>query len=121
MKQHCIILAIILFAASSFAQLGPATEWRKSQGNTYRRSGITSITLKYSRPDVNKREGKIWGDGNVVTYGFSTSSFITNKNHISLESRANENTTISFEHDVHSGRKEYQGWYYGLFMAIWPE
>ncbi|MBL0307455.1 MAG: DUF2911 domain-containing protein [Chitinophagaceae bacterium] len=42
--------------------------------------GITSITIHYGRPDVNKREGKIFGDGNLVPYGFSTTNFLTSKN-----------------------------------------
>jgi Protein of unknown function (DUF2911). len=35
--------------------------------------GITSITVKYSRPDVNGREGKIWGT--LITYGFTFTKF----------------------------------------------
>jgi Protein of unknown function (DUF2911) len=80
--------------------------------------GITSITINYSRPDVNKREGKIWGDGNVVTYGFSTFSFITNANTAPWRAGANENTTITFEHDVTVEGKSLKAGTYGLFMAM---
>jgi hypothetical protein len=66
--------------------------------------GITSITIKYSRPDVNKREGKIYGDGNLVPYGFTTNSFITNKNTAPWRAGANENTVITIEHDVTIGQ-----------------
>ena len=80
--------------------------------------GITYITIKYSRPDVNKREGKIWGDGNVVTYGFSTQNFITNKNTSPWRAGANECTIITFEHDVKVEGQPIKAGTYGLFMAI---
>ncbi|MEP7255426.1 MAG: DUF2911 domain-containing protein [Ferruginibacter sp.] len=83
--------------------------------------GITSISIKYSRPDVNKREGKIWGDGNVVTYGFSTNSLITNKNTQPWRAGANENTIITFEHDVKVEGKNIKAGTYGLSMAVWPD
>ncbi|MFN8288647.1 MAG: DUF2911 domain-containing protein [Chitinophagaceae bacterium] len=80
--------------------------------------GITAITIKYSRPDVNKREGKIWGDGNLVTYGFSTTSYITNQNTSPWRAGANENTTITFEHDVKVEGQPLKAGTYGLFMAM---
>jgi tetratricopeptide (TPR) repeat protein len=81
--------------------------------------GITDITITYSRPDVNNREGKIWGS--LVTYGFSTFSFITNKNTAPWRAGANENTTISFEHDVKLEGKNVKAGTYGLHFAIWPD
>jgi hypothetical protein len=81
--------------------------------------GITDITITYTRPDVNGREGKIWG--NLVTYGFSTNSFITNKNTSPWRAGANENTTISFEHDVKLEGRPVKAGTYGLFMAVWPD
>ena len=82
------------------------------------RVGITSITINYSRPDVKKREGKIWGDGNVVTYGFSTTNYVTNKNNSPWRAGANENTTITFEHDVKVEGQPVKAGTYGLFMAM---
>ena len=38
--------------------------------------------------------------------------------HIALRAGANENTTISFEHDVKSGRSALKAGMYGLFMAM---
>lgn len=80
--------------------------------------GITSITLKYSRPDVNKREGKVYGEGNLVTYGFTSTSFITNKNTSPWRAGANEATVITFEHDVKVEGKELKAGSYALFMAL---
>lgn len=81
--------------------------------------GITSITVKYSRPDVAGREGKIWGS--LITYGFTTNSFITNKATSPWRAGANESTTITFEHDVKVEGKPIQAGTYGLFMAVWPD
>ncbi len=81
--------------------------------------GITDITISYSRPDVNGREGKVWG--NLVTYGFSTNSLLTNKNTNPWRAGANENTTISFEHDVKVEGKNLKAGTYGLSMAVWPD
>lgn len=80
--------------------------------------GITSITINYSRPDVNKREGKIWGDGNLVTYGFSTQNFITNNNTSPWRAGANECTVIKFEHDVKVEGQPLKAGAYGIFMAM---
>ena len=81
--------------------------------------GITDITISYSRPDVKGREGKIWGS--LITYGFSTQSFITNKNTSPWRAGANENTTITFEHDVKVEGKSIKAGTYGLSMAVWPD
>lgn len=83
--------------------------------------GITSISIRYGRPDVNKREGKVFGEGKLVTYGFSTTNFITNGNTSPWRAGANEATTISFEHDVKVEGKEIKAGTYALFMAMGAE
>lgn len=81
--------------------------------------GITSISISYSRPDVNKRDGKIFGEGSsfLVPYGFSGPSFITGKN-MPWRAGANENTTITFEHDVMVEGKPLKAGTYGLHMSL---
>ncbi|MDZ4796214.1 MAG: hypothetical protein SGI83_18195 [Bacteroidota bacterium] len=80
--KRIILFSTFLFAA--FHTLSAQMDVPPSGGNpramVSEEVGITSITIKYGRPDVNKREGKIYGDGNLVTYGFNTTNFITNKN-----------------------------------------
>jgi hypothetical protein len=85
--------------------------------------GITSITIKYSRPDVNGREGKIYGEAATfpVSYGFTTVNLNTNKNTQPWRAGANENTTITFEHDVKVEGKEIKAGTYGLHMAVYPD
>ena len=81
--------------------------------------GITSITIKYSRPDVNGREGKIWGT--LITYGFTSQNLNTNKNDMPWRAGANETTTITFEHDVKVEGKDIKAGTYGLYMAVFPD
>lgn len=121
MKQLTLFFALIAIANFSFAQMDVPAVAGNTRAMISEEVGITSITINYSRPDVNKREGKIYGDGNVVTYGFSTTSFITNKNTAPWRAGANENTTISFEHDVKVEGKPIKAGTYGLHMAVWPD
>lgn len=78
--------------------------------------GITSITIKYSRPDVNKREGKLFGS--KVPYGFSEQNNVSGKNDAPWRVGANEATTVSFEHDVKVEGKDIKAGTYALFMAM---
>lgn len=85
--------------------------------------GITDISVKYSRPGVKKREGKVWG--NIVKYGFGNSSFISNQffsqTGAPWRAGANETTVITFEHDVKIENKPIKAGSYGLFFALWPD
>jgi len=81
--------------------------------------GITSITIKYSRPDVNGREGKIWGT--LITYGFTSQNLNTNKNDMPWRAGANETTTITFEHDVKVEGQPIKAGTYGLYMAVYAD
>lgn len=118
MKKLPLLVSLLFFTAVAFAQLDLPPSGNNTRATISEEVGITSITIKYSRPDVNKREGKIWGDGNLVTYGFSTQNFISNKNTSPWRAGANENTTITFEHDVKVEGQPIKAGTYGLFMAM---
>ncbi|MEO7312434.1 MAG: DUF2911 domain-containing protein [Chitinophagaceae bacterium] len=118
MKLLNIFIAIVLISQQAFAQLDLPPSGNNPRATITEEVGITSISISYSRPDVKKREGKIYGDGNVVTYGFSTQNFRTNSNISPWRAGANENTTISFEHDVKVEGQPLKAGTYGLFIAM---
>lgn len=119
MKQIILITSAIFFLNTLKAQMDLPPSGGNPRAKITEEVGITDITISYSRPDVNKREGKIWGD--LVTWGFSTNSLLTNKNTNPWRAGANENTTISFEHDVKVEGKNLKAGTYGLSMAVWPD
>lgn len=118
MKKVFFFCAFVICAKAAFSQLDLPSSGGNPKATITEEVGITSITIKYSRPDVNKREGKVWGDGNLVSYGFSTTNFITGKNTSPWRAGANENTTITFEHDVKVEGQPLKAGTYGLFMAM---
>ena len=121
MKFTTLLSVMLFLTVSSFAQMDLPPSGNNPRATITEEVGITSVTVKYSRPDVNKREGKIWGDGNLVTYGFSSTNLNTNKNTQPWRAGANDNTTITFEHDVKVEGKDIKAGTYGLHMAIWPD
>ncbi len=121
MKKLLLAVSLCLLFIAADAQMDLPPSGGNPRATISEEVGITSITIKYSRPDVNKREGKLWGDGNVVTYGFSSTNLNTNKNTQPWRAGANENTTITFEHDVKVEGKNIKAGTYGLHMALWPD
>jgi Protein of unknown function (DUF2911) len=119
MKCITLLSAILFVTISSFAQMDLPPSGGNPRAKITEEVGITDITISYSRPDVNGREGKIWGT--LITWGFSTSSLLTNKNTNPWRAGANENTTITFEHDVKVEGKNLKAGTYGLSMAVWPD
>lgn len=111
-------ILLLAFFSSSMAQMDLPPSGGNPRATVSEEVGITSITIKYSRPDVNKREGKIFGDGNRVPYGFKETNFVTGKNDAPWRAGANEATTISFEHDVKVEGKDIKAGTYALFMAM---
>ena len=118
MKKMLLFVIAVIYLQVASAQIDLPPSGGNPKASITEEVGITSITITYSRPDVNKREGKIWGDGNVVTYGFSTANYVTNKNNSPWRAGANENTTITFEHDVKVEGQPVKAGTYGLFMAM---
>ena len=118
MKKIVFFCVFAISASAAFSQLDLPPSGGNPRAKITEEVGITDITITYGRPDVNKREGKIWGDGNLVTNGFSTTNFITSKNNSPWRAGANENTTITFEHDVRVEGQPIKAGTYGLFMAM---
>jgi hypothetical protein len=118
MRKITLAFITMIFSASLYAQMDIPPSGGNPRAMISEEVGITSISIKYSRPDVNKREGKVYGDGNLVPYGFSTLSFITNKNTAPWRAGANEATVITLEHDVKIEGKDLKAGSYALFMAM---
>jgi len=123
MKKTTLSFAILLLMSSAFAQMDLPPSGGNPRATVTEEVGITSITIKYSRPDVNKREEKIYGEATTfpVSYGFTSLSLVTNQNTQPWRAGANENTIIAFEHDVKVEGKELKAGVYGLSMAVWPD
>jgi Tfp pilus assembly protein PilF len=119
MKKMFFLVLALAATHISIAQMDVPPSGGNPRAKITEEVGITDITLKYSRPDVNGREGKIWGT--LVTYGFSTTNFTSGKNNSPWRAGANENTTISFEHDVKVEGKPVKAGTYGLHMAVWAD
>ncbi len=118
MKKITLVITAIFFLNALKAQMDLPPSGGNPRATITEEVGITSITLKYSRPDVNKREGKIYGEGNRVPYGFKEQNFVSGKSDAPWRAGANEATTISFEHDVKIEGKEIKAGTYALFMAM---
>jgi tetratricopeptide (TPR) repeat protein len=119
--KKIITAFILLFAiiATATAQMDLPPSGGNPRATLTEEVGITSITIKYSRPDVNGREGKIWGT--LITYGFTSQNLNTNKNDMPWRAGANETTTITFEHDVKVEGQPIKAGTYGLYMAVYAD
>lgn len=81
---------------------------------------LVTVTVDYSSPDVtapngNDRRGQIWGQ--LVPYGFTDLGF-GNRNPSPWRAGANENTTVTFSHDVEVEGKALAAGTYGLHIAV---
>ncbi len=125
-KPSRVVLLILLFAAltvgTSLAQppgitTPPAGDNQRSVTTQY--MGFVAVTVDYNSPDVHApnggdRSGKIWGT--LVPWGMKNLGFGT-----ATESPwrvgANQNTTITFSHDVEIEGQALAAGTYGLHMA----
>ena len=75
--------------------------------------GISTVTVKYSRPSVKNRE--IWGA--LVPYGYNVQAFGAG-NEAPWRAGANENTVIEFSDPATIEGQHVQAGSYGLFFVI---
>ena len=74
MKKLSLLGVILFFSTTIFSQLDLPASGGNVKAKITEEVGITDITISYSRPDVNGREGKIWG--NLVTNGLDRKSVV---------------------------------------------
>ena len=114
-----IILSGLLVSLVAFSQmtLPPSGSNQKCEVSQY--MGLVKVSINYSSPDVAGRE--IWGK--LVPYGLNNLRFgrSSDENPSPWRAGANENTVISFSHDVEIEGKPIKAGSYGLFMIPGPE
>ena len=107
-----LTLLILTLHSITFAQIN--TPRGSQRATVTQRVGITDISINYSRPSVNGRE--IWGK--LVPYGMNNLGFGTAKES-PWRAGADENTTISFMHDVTVEGQALKAGTYGLHMIVY--
>lgn len=121
MKKLSILSIVVLCFYSAFAQLPQPPSGDNQQASVSQQIGLVKVTINYSSPDVHgpngeDRKGKIWGT-TVAHYGLIDQGFGTSKA-APWRAGANENTTISFSHDVLISGKEVKAGTYSLFLEL---
>src|SRR5215207_5277088 len=120
MKIHSFLLAILVLAISSHAQV----PYNSAVPNGYTRKavvgeqvGLALVTITYHRPELRGREGKVWGQ--LVPKGFVDQGFGNGKP-TPWRAGANENTVIEFDNDVKVEGQPLAKGRYALFIAYDP-
>lgn len=121
MKKILAIALLAFVAGKGFTQgltLPPSGDNQKASVTQW--IGPVSVTINYSSPNVHApngddRKGHIWGE--LVHYGFIDQGFGSSKA-APWRAGANENTTITFSHDVRIGGKDLKAGTYGLFLDV---
>ena len=118
MKKTCIYtLCLCLFTTLLVqAQLTTAPDGDNKKASVSEQIGIAKVTVDYSRPGVRGREGKIWNTP-IAHYGLTDIGFGTSTA-APWRAGANENTTITFSHDVKVEGKALAAGTYGLHMIL---
>ncbi|HEU5290335.1 MAG TPA: DUF2911 domain-containing protein [Cyclobacteriaceae bacterium] len=119
-KKLQFVMSMLFISVLASAQVSqpPSGDNQKSEVSQW--VGLVKVTINYSSPDVHgpngeDRKGKIWGG--VVHYGYIDQGYGTSKA-APWRAGANENTTISFSHDVKIGDKAVKAGTYGLFLEV---
>src|ERR1700678_3065453 len=114
--KNCIVLIILFLSMAVEGQQVKMPRGSKLAAVS-EQVGITDVAINYSRPAVNGREGKIWGD--LVPYGFFDYHYGTSKA-APWRAGANENTTIEISTDVQINGQPLPAGRYGFFVAYDP-
>ncbi|HYV91291.1 MAG TPA: DUF2911 domain-containing protein [Chitinophagales bacterium] len=120
-KQQFLAIVFLFFILNAPAQT--VTQPPSGDNNrcivTQYIGALVSVTVTYNSPNVTgpngeDRRGKIWGQ--LVPYGYVDQGFGTSKA-APWRAGSNENTTISFSHDVLVQGKPLKAGTYGFFIA----
>ncbi|MEP2935123.1 MAG: DUF2911 domain-containing protein [Gilvibacter sp.] len=112
---HLVLIALVVIAGCGIGHAQITTPRGPSpQANVQQTIGLSTITVDYSRPSVRDRE--IYGT-NLAHYGFQNLGFGTSTA-APWRAGANENTKITFSHDMTVEGKSIKAGTYGFFVAI---
>ena len=118
MKRLTLIAAVLALTATGLLAQNLSTP---PSGNnqkcivTQYIGAIAHVTVIYNSPDVDGREGQIWGQ--LVPYGLTQQGFGLN-NPAPWRVGANENTVIKFSHDMEVEGKPIKAGKYGLHLIV---
>jgi tetratricopeptide (TPR) repeat protein len=115
------VLTVLASTTVIFAQITTPPNGGNQKASVTQWMGLASVTITYHSPDVTSpagesREGNIWGKlvpYGLVNLGFGLSSA---SNPSPWRAGANENTTITFSHDMKVQGKPVAKGTYGLHM-----
>ena len=112
-----VVGMLVSLAALSQMTLPPSGNNQRGEVTQY--LGLVKVTINYSSPDVGGRE--IWGK--LVPYGLTPFGFgkSNEQNPSPWRAGANENTVITFSHDVQVEGKSIKAGSYGLHMIAGAE
>jgi hypothetical protein len=113
LQIRLVPVLLLALATSTFAQRISAPNSPSTTASVSQTIGISTITVKYSRPYVKGRE--IWGA--LVPYGWNRQGFGNNAE-APWRAGANENTVIEFTHPAKVEGKTVPAGSYGLFFVI---
>lgn len=105
-----LLLGVFAFAAN--AQVVLTLPQASPRATVRQQIGLTDVTIDYGSPAVAGRT--VWGD--LVPYGLAPSTGFGSGKPFPWRAGANENTTISFTHDVTIQGKTLAAGTYGLHM-----
>lgn len=124
MKKDITLFTLLLLAQGALSQaLTQPPSGDNQKAKVVQWIGPVQVAITYSSPDVHgangeDRKGHIWGE--LVHYGYIDQGFGTAKA-APWRAGANENTVISFSHDVKIEGKELKAGTYGLFLGVEKE
>ncbi len=124
MKKNITFLLLMLASFFCFSQeLTQPPSGDNQHSIVSQNIGLVTVTIDYSSPDVHgsngeDRTGHIWGE--LVHYGFIDQGFGPSKA-APWRAGSNENTTITFSHDVKIGGKDIKAGTYGVFLDVEKE
>ncbi|KAH0533961.1 hypothetical protein FGG08_007429 [Glutinoglossum americanum] len=108
-----LLLFLAIVSANVIAQGITTPRTPSPAAKTSQTVGISTVTVKYSRPSVKNRE--VWG--NLVPYGWNVQAFGAG-NEAPWRAGANENTVIEFSHPAKVEGQTVPAGTYGLFFVI---